>query len=199
MLIELFELASNNALEHDPETMQRLQKLQGKSMALHVKTIEQSITVSPSPEGVELSRTILDNVDVTLTATPAAMLKISRDGIEDADLQPGELDISGDPIIGQRFAKIIAELNINWEALLAEQIGDSPARVVTLAANQMREFAEQSRSQVHNKLVHFIRDELAVSVEQQEVDDFLDDVDTLRADTERLSSRIKRIQKNQTK
>lgn len=198
MLIELFELASNNALEHDPETVQRLQKLQGKSMALHIKTIEQTITVSPCPEGIELSQDIPESVDVTLSATLSAMLKISRDGIDDADLQPGELEISGDPIIGQRFARIIAELNINWEALLAEHIGDSPARVVTLVAGQVRHFAEESRTQLHNRFVHFVKDELEVSVEQQEVDDFLDDVDTLRADTDRLAARVRRILNTQT-
>ena len=194
MLIELFELASNHALEHDPQTVLRLQKLQGKSMALHIKKIEQSITLTPCPEGLELSRYISDDVDVTLTATVPAMLKISRDGMHDADLQPGELEISGDPIVGQRFAQIISELNIDWEGLLAEQIGDSPARVVTMAAEQTREFAEQSRARVHNRFIHFIKDELALTAEQQEVDDFLDNVDTLRADTERLAARIKRIQ-----
>lgn len=194
MLIELFELATNHALEHDQQTMQRLQQLQGKSMALHIKTIEQSITVSPCPEGVELSREIPENVDVTLTATPSAMLKISRDGMEQADLQPGDLEISGDPIIGQRFAKIITELNIDWQTLLAEQIGDSPARVVSMAAEQTRDFVQQSRSQLHTRFIHFIQQELDVTVEQDEVNQFLDNVDSLRADAERLAARIKRLQ-----
>ena len=194
MLIELFELASNHALEHDPETVKRLQSLEGKSMALHVTMINQSITVSPYPEGIELSRIIADDVDVTLTATPTAILKISRDGMEDADLQPGDLEISGDPIIGQRFAKIITELNINWETLLAEQIGDAPARTVSMIAEHASEFAKQSRDKIHDRFIHFIKDELAITAEEQEVNVFLDDVDTLRADTERLAARIKRIQ-----
>ena len=199
MLIELFELASNHALEHDPKTMQRLQQLHGKSMGLHIKTINQSITVSPFAEGIELSREILSKVDVTLKVTPSAMLKISRDGLEGADLQPGELEISGGPIIGQRFARIITELSINWEDLLAEQIGDSPARVVSMAAEQTRDFAQHSRAQIHNRFIHFIKNELTVTAEQEEVNNFLDDVDTLRADTERLAARIKRLQTTQRK
>ena len=199
MLIELFEIACNHALEHDPITLQNLQKLQGKSMTLTVKTINQSITVCPCPEGVELSRDIPEDVDVVLTASPSAMLKISRDGMEDADLQPGELEISGDPIIGQRFAKIISELDINWQDLLAEQIGDSPARVITLAAEQTLDMAQQSRVQIHSRLIHFIKEELGVTADQNEVDSFLDDVDTLRADTERLKARLRRLQTTETK
>lgn len=194
MLVELFELASNNALEHDPETLLRLQKLQGKSMTLHVKTINQSITVTPSPEGVELTRDTPETVDVTLTATPAAMLKITRDGIDGAELQPGELEISGDPIIGQRFATIIAELNINWTSLLSDHIGDSPAKIVTLAAGQVRGFAEQSKSQLHKRFISFIKEEIAVTAERDDVDNFLDNVDSLRADSDRLIARLTRIQ-----
>lgn len=195
MLIELFELACNHALLHDRETVVRLQKLQGKSMALRVKKINQSVTVTPHLEGVELSKDIPDSVDVILTATLSAILKISRSGMEDADLQPGELEISGDPIIGQRFATIIAELNINWESLLAEQIGDSAARVVNIAAGQVREFAEQSKQQLNQRFVYFVKEELALTADPTEVDGFLDNVDTLRADVERLTGRLKRLQK----
>ena len=194
MLIELFELACNHALEHDRATVERLHKLQGKSMALRIKTINQSVTVTPTPEGVELIREVPDSVDVILTATPAAILKISRSGMEDADLQPGELEISGDPSVGQRFATVISELNINWESLLAEQIGDSPARFVSLTAGQVRDFAEQSKQQIQRRFVHFVKDELDLTVESEEVEKFLDDVDTLRADVERLTSRLKRLQ-----
>ena len=194
MLIELFELASNSALEYGPKTQQRLQKLQGKTMVLCVKTIDQSIAVTPTPEGIEYAREIPEYVDVTLTATLGAMVKISRDGFEDADLKAGELDISGDPIIGQRFAKIIAELDIDWDGLLAEHIGEMPARLLTTAAGFTREFAEQSKSHLKSQLNTLINDELQITAEPQEVDTFLDDVDTLRADAERLAQRIQRIQ-----
>ena len=37
MLLDLFELASNKTLEHDPQTLARLAKLQGKTMTLKIK------------------------------------------------------------------------------------------------------------------------------------------------------------------
>jgi len=109
MLVDLLELASNKTLEHDPQTLERL---------------------------VKFTRNIPEKVDVTLNASLGAMVKISRDGMENAELEPGELEIAGDPIIGQRFAQVISELNIDWEALLAEQIGESPAKAVSFAAGQ---------------------------------------------------------------
>lgn len=194
MLLDLLELASNKTLEHDPNTQARLVKLQGKTMTLHVKSLEQSLSITPHPEGLEFSHDVPEQVDVTLSATLGALIKISRDGMEDAELEAGELEIQGDPIIGQRFAQIIADLNIDWESLLAEQIGDAPAKLISVSAVQAREFAKESQSQVKSMLSRLLTDDLELVAEKSDVEPFLDDVDELRADADRLMARIKRLQ-----
>ena len=193
MLIQLFELASNKTLEHDPQTRARLVKLQGKTMALYIKSVDQSLAITSRPEGLEFSRQIPDNVDVTLKATVGAMLKIARDGMEEAELEPGQLEIIGDPIVGQRFAMVISELDVDWQSLLAEQIGDGPANVVTTAAVQAKEFAQTSKTQFKDWVNDFIKNDLDIVVDKQEVDAFLDDVDTLRADVDRFEAKMKKF------
>ena len=193
MLLQLFELASNKTLEYDSQTQVRLAKLQGKTMALHLKSINQSLAITSRPEGLEFSRTLPESVDVTLKATIGAMVKITRDGIEDAELEPGELEIIGDPIVGQRFALVISELDIDWQGLIAEQIGDGPAHAVTSAAAQAKEFVKESQSNLKGWLNDFVKNELDVVVDRQEVDDFLDDVDSLRADVDRLEATVKKL------
>lgn len=193
MLLDIIELASNKALEHDPQTRERLSKLQGKTMTLHIKTLEQSLTLSPQVEGLEFSRDNLDSVDVTLKATIGAMIKISRDGMEDADLETGELEMIGDPIIGQRFAQLIANLDIDWESLFTEQIGSGPAKLVITAAEQLRNFTKESQAYIKDMASHVMKDELDLVADRAEVDAFLDDVDTLRADAERLFARLKSL------
>ena len=194
MLLDLLELASNKTLEHDPSTQARLVKLQGKTMTLHIKSLEQSLSITPYPEGLEFSNDVPEQVDVTLSATLSALIKISRDGMENAELEAGELEIQGDPIIGQRFAQIIADLNIDWESLLAEQIGEAPAKLISVSATQAREFAKESQSQIKSMLSRLLTDDLDLVAEKSDVEHFLDDVDELRADVDRLAVRIKRIQ-----
>lgn len=194
MLLELFELASNNALQHDPESLQRLVKLQGQTMHLHIRPIEQSLYVSCHPHGMEFSRELTGDVDVTLSVSIAALLKISRDGVHDADLQPGELKIAGDPIVGQRFAQVVSDLDIDWEAFLAEHLGDTPAHFITLASGMARQMADESKLKFRSYLKNLLNQEMQILVAQPEVDDFLNGVDVLRADTDRLNSRLKRLQ-----
>ena len=194
MFLNLLELASNKTLEHDPASKARLVKLQGKTMVLHISSVDQSLAVTPHPSGLEFSNTIPEHVDVTLKASIGAMIKITRDGMENAELEPGELEIMGDPIIGQRFAQVMSELNIDWHSLLAEQIGDGPAHVVSTAAGQAKDFATTSQSHLKQFLSKTIKEDMNIVPDKADVDAFLDDVDTIRADADRLFARIKRLQ-----
>lgn len=194
MLLDILELASNSALQHDSKTQERLKKLQGNTMTLHIRPIDQSISVTPQVDGLEFSSTIPENVDVTLSATIGAMIKISRDGMQDADLKPGELEIKGDPIVGQRFAQVIADLEVDWEAALAEHLGDAPARMITIAAGHAKELADASQSRFKEFVSKLIKEDMSLVAGQQEVETFLDAVDQLRADTDRLMVRIQRLQ-----
>lgn len=193
MLINILELASNKALEHDSGTRERLKKLQGKTMALHVKTLEQSIAVTPQCEGLEFSSQIPEQVDVTLSTTVSAMIKISRDGLENAELDPGELEMSGDPIVGQRFAQVMADLNVDWQSLLAEQIGDAPAKTLTMVAGQAKEFVQESRGRLHDYVQDLVRNDMQIVASVDDVNTFLDEVDTLRADADHLQVKLTRL------
>jgi len=193
MLLDIFELASNKTLEHDSGTQARLVKLQGKTMTLHIKSLGQSISITPHHEGLEFSQEVPEHVDVTLSVTLGALIKISRDGMENAELEPGELEIQGDPIIGQRFAQIIADLNVDWESLLAEQFGDVPAKLITQSALQARDFAKASQAQVKTFISRLLTNELELVAEKSAVEPFLDGVDELRADADRLMARINRL------
>ncbi|MEM7358035.1 MAG: SCP2 sterol-binding domain-containing protein [Pseudomonadota bacterium] len=193
MLIDLLELASNNALEYDPAAQQRLAKLAGKSMTLEIRPINQRLTVSPQPHGLEFSN---DNTetDVTLSATIGALIKIGRDGFEDAELATGELEIHGDPIVGQRFASVLSGLDIDWEGLLAEHLGETPAVLLSTGFDKARELAVESRGVIGKHLSTLLTDELGVVADKDEVEPFLDAVDNLRADVERLQQRVQQLQ-----
>jgi len=193
MLFSLLELAGNKALEHDQASLVRLEKLQGKTMTLHIKNLDQSITVTPRAEGLELSGDAPDTVDVTLSTTLAAMVKISRDGLENAELESGELEMSGDPIVGQRFAQVMADLNIDWEGMLAEQIGEAPARAASMVATQAKEFAQESRGKLHDFINNLVKDDFQIVADEADVTAFLDKVDNLRADVDRLSAKLEKL------
>lgn len=196
MLFSLLETAGNRILSLDDDSKQKLEKLQGKIIALEIKTIKQSLYVIPTAEGIEFHNEVDNEPDVTLKTTVSALIKISRDGMEDAELDTGELEIEGDAITGQRFAAMITELDIDWEELLAQQIGDIPARIIGQSAKSLSEWASDTRETIKLNTAEYLTEELRVAAPKHAVERFLQDVDTLRADVDRLNARIQRLKEN---
>ncbi|MBT8116132.1 MAG: SCP2 sterol-binding domain-containing protein [Arenicella sp.] len=194
MLLELLELAGNNALQHDSGSRERLRKLSGNSMVLTIQPIQQSIAVMCAPGSIEFSASPPVKVDVRINTTVNALIKLSRHGMENADLQPGELEISGDPVIGQRFAQLLSELDIDWEAFLAEHLGDVPAHLLSHAASTAKGVASESKQLVQTRMNKLLTEDLQLVASKAEVEEFLDQVDDLRADADRLAARVSRLQ-----
>lgn len=194
MLFEIIELACNKALEHDPGAQDALQQLNGKRVLLRIKRIDQEILVQPMNHGVDITPYQDETLDVTLAATPQALLSILRSGLDKADLEPGELEISGDPIVAQRFARIAAGLNVDWEGLLEEHLGEMPAAVIATGLRKASEYGAQGRALAKEMLNERINSEDSLVAAEQDVEVFMEQVDDLRASVDRLDARLKRIQ-----
>lgn len=196
MLLSLLEIAGNRILSLDDDSKQKLEKLQGKTIALEIKTLKKTLYVIPTAKGIEFHNEVNNKPDVTIKTTLGALLKISKNGMENAELQTGELEIEGDAITGQRFAGIITELDIDWEELLAQQIGDIPARIIGQSAKSLSEWANDTRHTMKQNTSEYLTEELRIAAPKHAVDTFLNDVDTLRADVDRLYARIQRLNTN---
>lgn len=197
MLYELLELAVNNALEHDAKVAPRLKSLLGKVVVLEIKNINQRVVVDIQPHGLELSSQVPEQADVTLSATIGALAKIGRSGMEHADLQPGELEIHGDPIVGQKFAQLISGLDVDWEGLLAEHFGDNSAVALSVGVEHAKTLAQEGRLMVKARLNALVKDDLNLLADAAEVESFLEQVDDLRGDADRLQVRLRKIQRGQ--
>ena len=190
MLFQLIELASNKALEFDSGTKARLEKLHGRTLNLQITNLSQSVFISSREEGLELSQSEPEQVDVTLKASINALIKIGRDGLDDAELKPGELEIIGDPLVGQRFAQVIAQLDVDWQAMLAEQVGPAPAKTIGLAASSALDLAKQGREQLHAFVVQTLKNQDGLVAEQQAVETFVNGVDDIVKKTSALQQRL---------
>ena len=116
--------------------------------------------------------------------------------MDDAELESGELEINGDPIVGQRFARILSQLDIDWEGLLAQRLGETPAVLISGGFGKAKEIAKESKGLFSKHLSNLLTNEMGLVAAKSDIELFLDDVDTLRADADRLQARIQRIQKS---
>lgn len=194
MLLELLEMASNKALEYDVSSQSRLDKLHGKTMVLRLVDLNFTVALASHGSGLEFSQLVPEmTVDVTLSTTLSALVKISRYGLDDAELAPGELDMQGDPLVGQRFAQLIANLSVDWQALLSEYLGLAPAGLVLDAAVRTKTLGQAVKTSANDRLREFIKHEADFFADTDQTNKFVHDVGALSAEVDRLSVRLSKL------
>lgn len=197
VLKEIISQASQKLLEptlqDDPITQVKLAKLAGKVIAFHLKKINQTFYFLPNEHHLAIENEVPTKVDVTIRAKPSTILKIVRDGIDDANLDAGELEIEGDAITGQRFATLLNELQIDWEELLSQRIGDVPAHIISSGISQLMTWSKDTQITMKQNMAEYLTEEARLAASRMAIEKYLDQVDELRNDVARLSARITQL------
>lgn len=180
-------------LTQDAPTQAKLAKLAGKNIAFEIKKINQTLYFLPQADALLIETEAPKDIDVTIRAKPSTILKIARDGMDNAELESGELEIAGDAITGQRFAKLLSELNIDWEELLAQRIGDVPAHIFASGLGSLLTWSKDTSSALKDNVNEYLVEESRLLASHSAVNQYLDKVDTLRNDTARLAARIQQL------
>ena len=101
--------------------------------------------------------------------------------------------IEGDLHVGQKFKKILDDMQIDWEELLSNYVGDT-------AAYHAGRFAREVGSRLRDVIKtaaregsEYLRYESETLPPESRVREFVDGVDRLRQDVDRLEKRVKRL------
>ena len=182
----LVEKVANNLLHRDPESVERLQRLDGKRLRFHLKELPFEITVSVDTHGVQLSTSDESDVDCRI-ATEMGVLPELQDTANLTRLIKADLlDIDGDPMLAQQVVSLFKSLNVDWEAELAKTIGDVPAHWLGKLWRSSREQVKTQWQQQQRWVHGVLTEEKKLLPVRAEFDQFKTDLQQLRAQIERL-------------
>ena len=200
ILNAILESAGNRLLRLDPETLRRLGALQGK--IIHLEVISPlpagspiNIYLSASEAGLRVLADYSGNPDVTLHGTPLAFAKLGFGKKMDTDsFFSREITIEGDVELGQRFKRILDEMEIDWEEQASHVIGDVLAHQLGNLARGAKSWGLDAGDTLKQNLSEYLLEESRLLPKRAQVEKFLAAVDTLRADSDRLLQRVQRLQ-----
>lgn len=197
MLSALIETTSQRVIATDPETLDRLNRLAGKLIAIDIKKVNMSFYLRVEKDNIAFQKEPEDTqeIDVRLKAKPSTLLKIARDGMEDAELEKGELEIDGDAITGQRFASMLNSLDIDWEELISEKIGDVPARLLFQFLEKASDWQTETTKTMKKNISEFLVEEAEIVSHADDIESFVQSVDVVRNDTARIEARLQQLEK----
>ncbi|MBI3344582.1 MAG: SCP2 sterol-binding domain-containing protein [Gammaproteobacteria bacterium] len=197
--IRALEGALNRYLNLDPDTPSRFAALSGKVIAVELEGLERTIYLAPEPDGVRILADYAGVPDATLRGAPWALLRmgsLQSDSREArAALALGEIRISGDVELGQRFKQILDAVEIDWEEHLAGFVGDLLAHKLGNAARAVQGWGRQAAARLGQDFAEYQQEEAYNLPRPDDVRNFIGAVDTLRDDVERLEQRVARLRR----
>ena len=191
--LALLEQAINAALALDPHTGERLERLDGKVIAIELSGLGLRLFIQPHRGGLRLMGAYDGLVDTTLRGAPLAMLRMSA-GRSGEGLFRGGVEIDGDVELGQRIQRVFEQLDIDWEEHLSRLSGDVIAHQLGNLVRELRTFGARSAEHLGRDLADYLQEESEALPVDWELEAFYGQVDGLREDTDRLEARLRRLE-----
>ena len=107
----------------------------------------------------------------------------------------GNIQISGDTAPLLRLQAVLAELDIDWEAPLAQTLGPVAGHQLAVVIRAFTRTSQNTHQRLKRQLSEFILEEGRLSPPQAEQNAFFSAVDDLVLRVDRADSRLKRIKK----
>ncbi len=199
-LASRFETLLNHYLRLDPETSKRMSALTDNIIAIDMllgpfeqSTPQITLYFVPGNQRCQVTTTYPGAPDVVIRGTPLSLMgqlyQASRGGAVN------DLEVTGDLSLGKAFQEVLRDVHIDWEEQLAQRVGDVPAHQMGNAARQLRAWTQQSLQSLFQNTGEYLHYEAYDLPPPGALNEFMDAVDEIYSDTERLEARIQRLQR----
>jgi ubiquinone biosynthesis accessory factor UbiJ len=187
MLSATLENLLNRGLPRSPRARQLCAALGGRSVAIVVPDIAR-LRVSSTGETLVVRRDEAP-ADATMRGGLVSLLALTG-GSAEAIIQRGDVAISGDSDVAERFRELVQLLRPDPEEELSLLIGDVPAHQLGRLARLGASFSARAADTTLRNLAEYWAHERGDLVSRNEGEQFLRGVDALREAVDRLQARI---------
>ncbi|MFQ3172466.1 MAG: ubiquinone biosynthesis protein UbiJ [Oleispira sp.] len=185
------ESSLNALLKHDPALLQALAKFEGKR--LRIQSDDWLIlVVTIHAHGFHLSLCDEDECDTTIFGSLSELLTVALANDKADALMNGNVDISGSSALVLDLAKIVQQLDIDWEALISPLTGGLIAHEVGKGFRSLIQWGKDSSQTFTTNTKAYLEDEQII-VSKPIAEDFSEQVSDLRLATDRAEARLENI------
>ena len=186
------EHSINTLLKHDPALLKALAKFEGKR--IRVQSDDWLILVITITElGFQLSLQDDNECDPTIFGSISELLSVALASDKADALMNGDIDISGSSALVLDLAKIIQQLEIDWEALISPMTGGIIAHQVGKGVRSLFSWGKDSGATLATSSKEYLEDEIQLLVPKPLAEHFANQVSDLRLATDRAEARLEQV------
>lgn len=199
MLTSTLENVLNRGLPRSPRAQQLCAELAGRRVRIAIAAVPTVyVLVESTGASLKLSAITAGTLgsappgappDAIVTGGPLSLLALSGSAPE-AVLQRGDVRIDGDAELAEKFRELALLLRPDLEEELSLVLGDVPAHQLGRFARAAFGWTRKAATTTVRNVAEYLGHERQDLVPRSEAEQFLQGVDTLREDVDRLAARI---------
>jgi len=192
-LLAAAEALLNRLLALDPEGAARLSAIQGRVLRIELTGFGTRLHVIPTGDGLMLHGSYDAEPDCIVHGTPAALLRMAVSEHREDEVFAGAIRIDGDNGVAQTLGDVLKGLDIDWEEQVSRLTGDALAHRLSVQTGAAGRWARRSGDVLTRDLREYLIEEGRLLPGDDDMRAFLDGVDALRDDVERLDAKVARL------
>ena len=191
--IDGLETAINSALQYDPATQRDLAQLENQLLLVDCTMPPLKIAIEPSNQGIILHNQWDADATVTIKGSLIALVNLAVNRSETRSFANSGLQVSGNLETLHRLHKILSQLDIDWQAALADLVGDIPAHLLAETIRKSTALGKQNTQRVATAMAEVAQEELQLTPSRPAFEQFKRGVRQLGADTDRAMAMISQL------
>ncbi|WP_334107712.1 ubiquinone biosynthesis accessory factor UbiJ [Methylobacillus sp.] len=187
MLKPLLTRLLNHLLTQNSWAAEQLQPFAGKHAHLALPPLSATVVVLEDGGLAIAGETAI--ADATITVPPSVALRILA-GDERANTSAA---ITGDTEFATALAKVLQGMSWEYEEDLSHIVGDIPAHEIVRRGRAAVSQVKHQAANIAGMFAEYWQEEQPLIAKKRHVEQFIQDVDTLQEDTQRLAKRIHKL------
>jgi ubiquinone biosynthesis protein UbiJ len=185
------------ALERSPRARELCLALEGRRIRFEISGFPAPLALSATGGALQFAAAgaaagVATAADVTVTASPLALLALAR-GDAEAVFGHSGAGMSGDEQIARQFQELARLLRPDPEAAAGALIGRIPAHLATRALGAVADWGRAAGASLARNGADYLAHESRDLVPRAEAEQFLGGVEALRARLAALEARLERL------
>ncbi|MGR5120153.1 ubiquinone biosynthesis accessory factor UbiJ [Vibrio astriarenae] len=183
------ETALNLCIKESDEAQQRLTRLKGKVIRVHLKELNHALTFVFSQQ-IDVLAAYEGEPDCDLSLSLAVLPELKDQSNITRLIKQDKLELEGDIQLAQSLAKLLDEAKPNLEEWLSKATGDAFAHTAVYSAKQVGQFVQQRAQRHQQHIAEVLTEEWRIAPPPLEVAHFCDQVDDVKSQAARIEARL---------
>ncbi len=193
VFLSTLEAAIARFIQLDQDAPRLLQPVNGKVIAIRIEGPDWTFFLCPCDDRIQILDQYHGTPDTTLSGSLLAFAEIGLSQNPIGVLFSGKVTLEGDIETGKRFQQLFGKLDIDWEEHLSKFTGDILAHQIGNLVRTTRKWSKESRHSLTLDTREFLQEEIRQLPTPLECEHLYTDVDSVRAATDRLEMRVRRL------